>query len=352
MIIEQFLPGFHSGDAVGNSALQFHKFLCGRGIESRIVALTIDPVLRGQAVHLRDHRENPQALKIYHFAIASALSEYFCQSQGKKVLLYHNVTPSRFFVGFSPQLESLTREAREQLKQVKDRCDFFIADSVFNAKELRELGIKGVFIFPIMIDWHEYDGPVSRSFADLFRDGRKNLLFVGRVTPNKKIEDLIKILSFYKKCLSPAVRLIVAGNIHTLPRYYYALRDLATRLQLTAADLVFTGHLPMDEFLAAYSSAAVFVSMSEHEGFCLPLIESCRFGLPVVAYAAGAVPETLAGAGLLLGQKNIAAAAALIERILNDAPLRERLRQSALQRFASYQQQARPEILLSYLEKL
>jgi glycosyltransferase involved in cell wall biosynthesis len=352
MIVEQFLSGFHSGDAVGNSVLLFHKFLIDRGIESRIVALTIDPDLSDKAVVLRDYRENPQALKIYHFAIASPLSEYFAACPGKKVLLYHNVTPSHFFAGFSSQLESLTRVARAELKQVIGICDFFVADSIFNAGELRELGVKDVFIFPVMIDGRDYDGPVSRSYAGLFQDGRRNLLFVGRITPNKKIEDLIKLLSFYKKHFSPPVRLIVAGNTSTLPRYYYALRDLASRLGLTALDLVFTGHLVMDEFLAAYSVADVFVSMSEHEGFCLPLIESCRFGLPVVAYETGAVGETLDGAGLLLARKDVAAAAALIEKILNDTLLRERLRQSARQRFTNYQRQAQPGLLLSYLEKL
>jgi glycosyltransferase involved in cell wall biosynthesis len=352
MIVEQFLSGFHSGDAVGNSVLHFHGFLGSRGIESRIVALTIDPVLRGQAINFRDYREDPRALKIYHFAIASPLSDYFHQSRGKKVLLYHNITPSRFFTGFSASLERLTAAAREELKKLREHCQSFIADSRFNADELRELGVDDVFVFPIMSDWQGYEGPFSRTFADLFPGSRKNLLFVGRITPNKKIEDLIKILSFYKKHLSPPVRLIVAGNTRTLPRYYYALRDLAARLQLTADDLVFTGHLPMDEFLAAYRVADVFVSMSEHEGFCLPLIESCRFGLPVVAYAAGAVAETLEGAGLLLARKNIGGAAALIECILNDAALRERLRQSALRRFSSYQLQARPEILLAHLEEL
>jgi glycosyltransferase involved in cell wall biosynthesis len=352
MIIEQYLSGFHAGDAIGNSVLQFHKFLNGRGIESRIVALTIDPALRGQAVYLDDHREDPRALKIYHFAIASPLSDHFIHCQGKKVLLYHNITPSRFFTGFSAHLERLTAAARDELKKLKGHFRSFIAVSRFNADELRELGVEDVFVFPVMIDGHDYDGPVSRSFAGLFQDGRKNMLFVGRVTPNKKIEDLVKILAFYKKHLSPAVRLIVAGNTRTLPRYHYALRDLAARLGLTAADLVFTGHLPMEEFLAAYLVADVFVSMSEHEGFCLPLIESCRFGLPVVAYAAGAVPETLAGAGLLLADKDIAAAAVLIERVMNDASLRERLQGAARRRFAEYQQQARPEVLLAHLEKL
>jgi len=352
MIVEQFLSGFHSGDAVGNSVLRFHHFLSSRGLESRIVALAIDPVLCDQAMYLRNYRENPRALKIYHFAIASALSDYFCQSPGKKVLVYHNVTPSRFFNGFSASLERLTAKAREELLKLKDHCQFFIADSRFNAEELHELGVENIFVFPVMSDWPAYERPYSRTFARLFQDGRKNLLFAGRVTPNKKIEDLIKILSFYKKHLSPPVRLIVAGNTQTLPRYYYALRDLASRLQLAAEDLVFTGHLPLDEFLAAYGVADVFVSMSEHEGFCLPLIESCRFGLPVVAYAAGAVAETLGGAGLLLSGKDIATAAVLIERVLNDAALHDRLERSARQRFAAYQRQARPEILLAHLEKL
>ena len=352
MIVEQFLSGFHAGDAVGNSVLLFHKFLIGRGIESRIVALTIDAGLRDRAVSLNEYRENPRALKIYHFAIASPLSDYFARSQGKKVLIYHNVTPSCFFSGFSTKLENMTREARDELKRVKDHCDFFIADSLFNAGELRELGVGDVFVFPVMTDGRDLEGPVSRSFSSLFQDGRKNLIFVGRITPNKKIEDLLKVLCFYREFLSPQVRLVVAGNTRTLPRYYHALRDLAQRLKLAAADLVFTGHLPMEEFLAVYRTADVFVSMSEHEGFCLPLIESCFFGLPVVAYEAGAVGETLAGAGLLLFRKDVAYAAALIERVLGDSLLRERLRQSARQRFASYQQQSRPEILLSYLEKL
>jgi len=352
MIIEQYLSAFHAGDAVGNSVLRFHRFLGQRGIQSRIVALTIDPGLRGQAVYLGDHRDDAGALKIYHFAIASPMSGHFIRCRGRKVLLYHNVTPSRFFAGFSAHLQRLTAAAREELKSVAAHCRHFIADSRFNADELRELGAGDVFVFPVMIEEAEYDGPASRSFASLFQDGRKNLLFVGRVTPNKKIEDLVKTVSFYQKHFSPPVRLIVAGNTSVLPRYHYALLELAARLQLAPADLAFTGHLPPEEFLAAYGVADVFVSMSEHEGFCLPLIESCRFGLPVVAYAAGAVPETLAGAGLLLERKDIGATAALIERVLNDAPLRERLVRAAQRRFAEYREQARPEALLAHLEKL
>ena len=352
MVVEQYLSGFHAGDAVGNSVLRFHRFLAGRGVGSRVVALTIDSALRSQAVFLADHRPDPTALKIYHFAIASPLSDFFGHLPGPKVLLYHNVTPSRFFAGFSGHLQRLTAAAREELQALVAQVGHFVADSRFNADELRQLGAAEVFVFPVMIDEAEYDAPASRSFAGLLRDGRKNLLFVGRVTPNKKIEDLVKLLAFYQRHFSPRLRLIVAGNTRTLPRYHHSLLDLAARLRLDADDLLFTGHLPREEFLAAYGAADAFVSMSEHEGFCLPLIESCRFGLPVVAYDAGAVAETLDGAGLLLRRKEIAAAAALVERVLSDEPLRRQLREAGLRRYAAYRRQARPELLLAHLESL
>lgn len=352
MGVEQYLSGFHAGDAVGNSTLCFHRFLLGRGVASRILALTIDPPLRGQALPARDHRPDPGALKIYHFAIASPLSAEFIRSAGTKVLLYHNVTPSRFFAGFSPRLQRLTETARLELRDLAAHCRHFVADSRYNADELRELGAGGVFVHPVMSDESEYEAPPSPSFAAPFRDGRRNLLFVGRVTPNKRIEDLIKLLAFCKRHASLPMRLIVAGNTATLPRYYFSLLDLAARLRLDARDLVFTGHIPREELLAAYGAADLFVSLSEHEGFCLPLVESCRFGLPVVAYAAGAVPETLGGAGLLLRSKEIAAAATLVERVLGDAELRQRLRQTGLRRYEEYRQQARPERLLAHLQAL
>lgn len=352
MVVEQYLSGFHAGDAVGNSTLCFHRFLLGRGIASRIVALTIDPPLRGQALAARGHAPDPGALKIYHFAIASPLSAEFIRGAGTKVLLYHNVTPSHFFAGFSPRLQRLTETARRELSELAAHCRHFIADSRYNAGELRELGAGDVFVHPVMIDESEYAAAASPSFAAPFRDGRRNLLFVGRVTPNKKIEDLIKLLAFCKRHLSLPLRLIIAGNTATLPRYLHSLLDLAARLQLDARDLVFTGHIPRGEFLAAYGVADLFVTLSEHEGFCLPLVESCRFGLPVLAYAAGAVPETLGGAGLLLRGKEIAATAALVERVLNDPGLQSRLRRAGLRRFEEYRRQARPERLLAYLEEL
>ena len=295
MTVEQFLPALHYGDAIGNSALALHRFLHGRGIESRLVAITCDESLHDQTVLFNDYCLDAKSVKIMHFAVASQLTDFFLGLKGKKVMIYHNITPANFFFDFSEFLTRFTSAGREHLQRLHDCFDLSLGDSTYNANELRELGFANVQVFPLLVNLDDYGGEYSRSYLHLLKNERKNIVFTGRIMPNKKIEDLIKVVFFYKKYISPAVRLIVVGNTKTLPKYYLAVQDLAARFYLTAEDVFFTGHLPADEFLAVYRMADVFLSMSEHEGFCLPLLESCYFRLPVVAFEAGAVAETLDG---------------------------------------------------------
>lgn len=352
MTLEQFLPALHYGDAVGNSALALHRFLQGRGIESRLVAMTCDECLRDQAVLFCDYKLDPAALKILHFAVPSPLTDFFLGLQGKKALIYHNITPAHFFVGFSDFLTQFTCAGRAELKRLNRCFDLSLGDSTYNADELRAMGFANVQVFPLLVNLDDYGGEYSSSYWQLLKNERKNILFTGRIMPNKKIEDLIKVLFFYKKYISPAVRLIVVGNSKTLPKYFLAVQDLAARFYLTAEDVFFTGHLPADEFLAVYRLADVFLSMSEHEGFCLPLLESCCFQLPVVAFDAGAVAETLGGAGILFRDKDTALTAGLVERVLEDASLRRQLQEKAVARIGRYRLQADPEILLAMLRQL
>jgi glycosyltransferase involved in cell wall biosynthesis len=352
MTVEQFLPSLHYGDAVGNSALALHRFLLSRGIGSRIIAINCDAGVKDQAVMFSEYKLDSAALKILHFAIPSPLSDFFLELKGKKVLIYHNITPSRFFVGYSDSLVHITTVGREQLKKLKQCFDLSIGDSTYNAEELRELGFANVRVFPLLVNLEDYDGEHSRAYMELLKNERKNILFAGRVSPNKKIEDLIKVLFFYKKYISPAVRLIVLGNTNSLLKYYLAVQDLAARFYLTSEDVFFTGHLPMDEFLAVYKLADVFLSMSEHEGFCLPLLESCYFRVPVVAFDAAAVAETLDGAGILFRAKDSACAAGLVEQVLEKDPLRRQLQTLAVERIDRYRRQADPELLLAMLRQL
>jgi glycosyltransferase involved in cell wall biosynthesis len=352
MTVEQFLPAFHFGDAVGNSALALHKYFLSCGVESRLVAMTCDECLKDQAVLFGDYKLDPGSLKILHFAVPSSLTDYFLELKGKKVLIYHNITPARFFFDFSEFLTRFTSAGREHLQRLHDCFDLSLGDSTYNANELRDLGFANVQVFPLLVNLNDYGGEYSHSYLELLKNERKNILFTGRIMPNKKIEDLIKVVFFYKKYISPAVRLIVVGNTNTLPKYYLAVQDLAARFYLTAEDVFFTGHLPMDEFLAVYRAADVFLSMSEHEGFCLPLLESCCFRLPVVAFDAGAIAETLDGAGILFSDKNSALVAGLVDQALENESLRRQLQSRADTRIESYRRQADPEILLAMLRQL
>lgn len=352
MIVEQFLPAFHYGDAIGNSTLRLHRFLLAQGVESRIVSLTIDENMTDKATFFRDYRENPDSIKILHFAIPSELTDYFLQARGKKVMVYHNITPEHFFIDFSQAMVRFTREGRLHLQRLSRAFDLSVADSTFNARELQALDYPHVSVFPIMIDLEEYAGPHSRPYFNLLRDERKNIIFVGRITPNKRIEDLVKVLFFYKKYISPSVRLIVAGKTETLPKYFLSVRDLAGRFYLTADDIVFTGHIPFPELLAVYRLGDVFLSMSEHEGFCLPLIESCFFRVPVIAYDTGAVAETLGGAGLLVKEKQYEYVAGLVERLAADEALRRKLQELQERRIETYRAESRPEGFFRLLEEL
>jgi glycosyltransferase involved in cell wall biosynthesis len=351
MIVEQFLPAFHYGDAIGNSALCLHEYLTEQGIDSRIIGLTIDENMRDKGTFFDDYKENPASLKILHYAIPSQLTDFFLQAKGKKIMVYHNVTPSYFFADYSENLVRFTDEGRKHLERLSDCFDISIAVSDYNAGELRDLNFNNVKVFPLMIRLDDYAKPHSPAYYNLLKDERKNIIFVGRVTPNKKIEDLIKTLFFYKKYISPSIRLIVAGNPATLPKYFHAVRDLASRFYLSSDDIVFTGHIRFDELLSVFKLGDLYLSMSEHEGFCLPLIESCYFQIPIIAYDACAISETLRGAGMLVKEKNYEYIAALAEQVMCDDTLNKKLKELEKQRIKEYRADAKPEKLLRLLQE-
>ena len=353
MIVEQFLPAFHYGDALGNSTLSFHRFLLEKGVQSRIIALTIDECLKDQAAFFQDYKNNPtpDSLKILHFAIPSELTDYFLEIGGKKAMIYHNITPSYFFTDFSDDLVRFTHEGRKHLERLKDCFDISIADSSYNAGDLHALDYRNVNVSPLMIKLEDYDVSHNMGYYNLYNDERKNIIFVGRITPNKKIEDLIKVLFFYKKYLSPSIRLMVAGNTNTLPKYFKSVRDLASEFYLTSDDIVFTGHIPFDELLSVYRLGDVFLSMSEHEGFCLPLIESNYFETPVVAFDTGAVSETLGGAGIVFKEKKYDMVAGLVEKVLFDEQLQSKLKALMAQRIKKYKKDSQPEKLFALLKE-
>jgi glycosyltransferase involved in cell wall biosynthesis len=193
--------------------------------------------------------------------------------------------------------------------------------SEFNRRELAEAGFARTAVLSIPLDLDRLrEGPVSPSVRRVFGDGRTNVLFVGRIIPNKKVEDLLRVFAVYQRSIDAAARLLLVGDHWGYEPYLLRLQEMTRAFGLE--EVVFTGQVEASELRAFYSVATVYVSLSEHEGFCVPLLEAMAFGLPVVAFDAGAVAETLAGAGVLLEDKRPEVVAELLHRLVSDQRLR------------------------------
>jgi glycosyltransferase involved in cell wall biosynthesis len=321
--IDQWVPALHRGDAIGDSARLMRDAFRSWGHTADVYALELDADLVGDGRAFADWQPGgPADVVILHFAVPSPLTPAFREASGRRVLLHHNITPPEYFLGWDDDLARICRVGREQLETLKAHCDLGLADSEFNRRELEALGIARTGVLPICLDFDRYreaDSPVLRRALE---DGRVNLLFVGRLVPNKRPEDLIRLVSYWKRFVSRDVRLVLVGKPPRERSYFDALQALAYEEGVAPGEVLFLGHVPHDELLACYRAARVFVSMSEHEGFGVPLVESMLMRVPVLAYSATAVPHTLGGAGLQFREKRLAEVAETAHALATDEALR------------------------------
>ena len=269
----------------------------------------------------------PETVCLFHFSIGSAAARLALTVPDRLVLRYHNITPPEFFAGHLPHLARQCHQGRRELGAFAARTELALGVSEFNRRELEAAGFARTAVLPVPLDldaWRQ--GAASATVRRLYADGRTNLLFVGRIIPNKKIEDLLRMFAVYQRSLDSSARLLLVGDHWGYEPYLLRLEELARALALE--DAIFTGQVEDDELRAYYASSAAYVSMSEHEGFCVPLLEAMAFGLPVMAYDAAAVAETLDGAGLLLRDKRPEHAAELLHRLVTDTPLRRAVLES------------------------
>jgi glycosyltransferase involved in cell wall biosynthesis len=353
MRIDQFVPAFHRGDAIGDTASHLKEFFSSQEYSSEIYCLTRDEGLEKDSRLFSEFEESgPSDITILHFALPSPLTQAFSRTAGKKVLLYHNLTPPEFFEGFSPEMPRIVQQGREELRSLIPCANLALADSEYNRQELVQEGFKRIEVFPLFVDFKKYEKPMNRFVYDLFKDGRINILFIGRIAPNKKIEDLIKVAFYYKKYISPLVRLIIVGKTDSFPRYYHSLVRLADEFFLQPEEICFTGHVSDEEMFAYYRASDLFLSLSEHEGFGLPFIESMVFNLPVVAYDCTAVASTLGGSGVLVKDKTVELVGELIRIVAEDKKLREWIIREQQKRLRDFQRLGREALLQSMIEEL
>jgi glycosyltransferase involved in cell wall biosynthesis len=321
--VHQVLATLGYGDAIGHEVLGIQRVLRSAGYESDIFVENSAHQLESLT---RDYRELVDAsradnLLIHHFSIGSKASRTAYALPDRMALVYHNITPPEYFVGVHRLLARQCFRGRRELRAYVDRCDLAMGDSEFNRQDLEALGFPRTAVLPVVPDFSHLDVEPNRSVADQFADDWTNVLFVGRVIANKKIEDLIRFFYAYHTRFNPRSRLIIVGMFNLFERYLAGLTHMAAELGLSHVH--FTGHISNEELAAYYDVADLFLCASEHEGFCVPLVEAFYKQVPVLAYAATAVPGTMDGAGVLFRDKNPMHVAGLMDAILSNAALQD-----------------------------
>lgn len=365
MRIDQWVPALHRGDAIGDSARLMRDAFRRWGHAADVWAPDIDPDLEDEGRRYAEFAGKPRGdakdVVILHYALASPMSDHLLAFQGRRVLLHHNVTPPEFFLPWDAEMVRICARGRDEVKRLRGHVDLALADSEFSRRELEQEGFERTGVLPIYLDFTRYreqPGPVMRRMLD---DGRTNLLFVGRLAPNKRQEDLIRLASYWKRFVSPAVRLVLVGRFprratgQGLPmraHYYDALQAFAYEEGLTPEEVFFAGHVEHDDLLACYATADVFVSTSEHEGYGVPLVEAMLMGVPVLARRAAAVAFTLGEGGITFDGREIAEIAETARSLVTDQTLRGRVLASQERRLADLAPGAVEAALRRFIESL
>jgi L-malate glycosyltransferase len=337
--IHQFVAGYSHHDAISNETRVLRGLFESWGAESRVYSepRRILPELRGEArdAALAAAEVGPEDIAFLHLSIGSDVNDLFPLLPCRKVILYHNITPPDYFHGLQEQIAANLARGREQMKRLAGVADVVMADSDYNAAELRDLGYGEVAVLPLVLDLKSLRGKPHRRILRQLDDGLVNILFVGRCVPNKRIEDCLNAFYFFQKTVCSNARFIHVGSYAGTEQYHALLLTRLRDLGLEHVDLV--GSVRQNELNAYYDAADVFLCMSEHEGFCIPVMEAMVHRVPVLAYAAAAVPETMAGAGVLVREKSFDRIAEMMGRLAEPGPLRDAVIAAQDRRIAAYE---------------
>ncbi|MCB9422037.1 MAG: glycosyltransferase family 4 protein [Ardenticatenaceae bacterium] len=348
--LHQFLTGATQGDAITDHAFVIRRWLREMGFDSDIYALHIHPGVKNEVRPMAAyHPGKREPWVIYHHSVGSEVVEYLQSQALRLILIHHNVTPPQFFARIDPAWVERARQGERQLTILRTQTDLALADSEFNALDLQAAGYRETAVLPITLPQEQYNLPLNQQLAAEMQQNGPNLLFVSRLAANKRQEDLVKLLYYYHH-IQPNARLILVGDRWTI-QYDKWVESLAADLGL-ADHVILTGKVSQQEMVTYYQTADLYVSMSEHEGFGKPLIESMYLGLPILAFASTAVPYTMGQTGVMFYQKDYEQLAELVDILITDLPLRQRIITRQKQRVQAFLEPQVRMLFQSYLAQL
>lgn len=349
MRIIQVMDAIDFGDGVSNSVINTYKYLKNMGYKTQIFSKWHNERVQEYFNPIEKLFPDKEDIILYHYSgyshIADILTNYNC----KKVLIYHNITPDKFFTNNSNAYLN-SKKGLEQLKLIIKDIDVFVADSEFNKQDLLELGVGDCDVLPIVIDFeHMNKCEIDKELFEKYKD-INIILFTGRVAQNKKHEDIIDIFEYYYNYINDKILLFLVGNNEYSQEYTQALMDKLEKLNCKN-NVVFTGKVSESQLYTYYRVANVFLCMSEHEGFCIPLIEAMNFEIPIIAFDSCAVPYTIEDSGVLVKEKKIADIAELIDILIGNIEIRNEIISKQNTRVENLKEIAIKQILKSLIEK-
>lgn len=340
--VDQLLPAAHVRDATGDAALHLAAGLERAGFDAGIYALTVDRELAGRVKPLREFEPPGNAdVTILHYALASPLDTKLLECAGKRMVVYHNLTPPEMLLPLCPEVARLTKIGRDQLIELASSggVDLAIGVSEYNTADLVSVGFSNTATLPLPIDLSRYDVESEPVLAEQLAWPGQVFITVGRLSPNKRLEDFLRIAAYYNRYVHPSSRFYIVGGGTGLGAYTTALADLFHQLELDSR-VVFLGRVSHRDLVTLYRAADAYLCTSTHEGFCAPLIEAMHFGVPILARHAAAIPETLGNAGVTYSDDDPARLAEALWVLADDQRLRAQLRRNARKRIAGFAPEA------------
>lgn len=349
-------PSLMPHDAIGNDVRGMAAALRTAGYTVEVFAQEIDAACRdaGSILDVREHRrwQDPHAILIYHHSMAWPKGEQLIETAAARLMIrYHNITPARLFSRYSePHYRACKDGDASTRRLARIARAWFLGASAFNCEELIRLGAppsRTAALAPFHSTEALSSVPFDAVTLDRYKDGSTNILFVGGLKPNKGHLRALGVFAEYRRRSNPDARLIFAGTVDPrLESYQQELLRAAELMRLTK-HVVFAGRVTETELRSLYTLADVFLCVSEHEGFCVPLVEAMFFRLPIVAWGAAAVSETVAKAGLVCDDFDPGCLAECMEKVVEDGNLARQLAWAGYQRF---REKYRIEVLSAQLE--
>lgn len=335
MQVIQIVPTLAYGDAIGNDALALKHALEEAGYNTEIYAESVvAPLKPSLAKNTEKLLLKNDDVAILHLSTGAKINREFAKLSCRKIVRYHNVTPPEFYSGYDSYIERINKAALKDAAFLADKVDYCLADSEFNKQDLIKMGYScKIDVLPILIPFEDYRKAPEPQIVEKYKDV-PIVLFTGRVVPNKKIEDVICAFSLYRKHYNKEAVLMLVGSYKEDDAYYQRLQTYINEIE--AENIIFTGHISFNEILAYYRVADVFLCQSEHEGFCVPLVEAMFFQIPIIAYASTAIPGTLAGSGVVMDTKDPLLVAGMINRVLIDGKMKKWILLSEKERLSDF----------------